>query len=934
MHLRIFSLTVLAAFLTGVSVLAANDSIPVFYFTAEQEDRLILDEAVRFYADTTGSATIMDMLGESAPEFVKRGHPSLTRQGAGLWYRVRAHNQTSLHVRKSVYVSWGVAEGEVYLTEGRRIVGREVTGTAVAPNQKFLYSRKNYVELGIPPGTMRTLYLKVTSGKDFLDCCPQVMIANSPRVVNAYLFQRTTGRFFYFGIMSFIGVISFFSFYLFRKPVFVSFGALMIIFGFYFIVSSASEAPLFPNGTSLPVNALIQLSLISIYAAFYHFTTTYLNLRKRLPSVYGALTVLTVLIVGLLLKMLFFGMSPNSILAYAYQSVGIIWILLIFFAILRMMRAGSRPAGKLAFSFLFLLIGALLTLFENIGLLPRSFWTDNGLIIGSVFFAGIIFRELLSGLTDLRREKNELSETNTLKSRFFANITHEFRTPLTLMLAPLRQVIAQSDKPDNVALLRLAERNAERQLELVDQLLELARLDVKALKLQAAPADFLPYLRRTVTSYESLAEQKGIDLRFVSAEETAVLYFDAEKTDRILLNLLSNAFKFTGSGQKIEVALTQDAEEVKVIVADTGRGIDAKLLPHVFDRFFLAGKSDNEASGSGIGLALVREMVHLHHGTVTVASQFGEGTSFTIRLPKGKAHLSAEELAVQPSPARTNVSSRPKHLPQTDAEEPGRSPEKAEGMATTVLLVEDNDEMRGFIAQMLEPQYKVITAQDGAEGISKALAEPPDLIVSDLMMPLKDGFDLCRELKADIRTSHVPIILLTARASRDARLTGLDEGADDYLTKPFDARELMARAANLIRSRKRLRERFATSIQVKPSELTVSRLDKDFMTRAVGFVEEHIDDGSLSVDTLAAHLSTSRTQLNLKLRALVDQSTNQFIQQIRLQRAAGLMRQGESAKQVAYACGFSSPAYFSRVFKETFGLTPGAYAREAGGAVE
>ncbi|WP_020567862.1 ATP-binding protein [Neolewinella persica] len=922
----------LMATVSVVPAFLAADTIPTYIFQIDGDQRVILDDAVRLYPDTSSALTIEEILAGRGPAFVKRDALSFGVDSYNLWYRLRASNPTNRQVSKVVFVSLSILEGDVYVTDGGRIISEAKTGSLTPPGEKAIYSQKNYLKLEIPPGSTRTLYLRTNKGNNFLSCCPNLMIANSPRWMRARLFRRGVGRFFYLGIMVLIGVISLFSYYLFRKSIFLSFGALMILFGGYFVVQTANQAPLFPGGTSVATDTWIRLILAGIHLMFFLFTVSYLKLSEALPRIFQVYRILTFLLVSELLFLSVLGQLSEGF-NQASRLFSLAWVLFTFYLVVKLAIYGSKAARVLALSFFLLMIGAIVDLAAILPYFHNNVLVSNSLQISTVFFAGIIFRELLAGFSELRRQKEQLAETATLKSRFFANITHEFRTPLTLMLAPLRQVINQTEDTESIQLLELAERNAERQLELVDQLLDLAQLDAKALRLQAARADFSAYLQRTVAAYESLAVQQDIQLLLDLPEMPVTLYFDEEKTDRIILNLLSNAFKFTPVGGTIKVAMTQDAKEVEIAISDTGRGITPELLPHIFDRFFLAGNSKTDTKGTGIGLALVREMVLLHHGRVRVESQVGEGSTITICFPLGREHLQPEDLFKSPLSStefRRNRSSIT--LNEASSAASGRTLEPASSAAagthSSVLLIEDNAEMRAFITQMLAPTYRVITAVNGVEGVRLALDSPPDLIVSDLMMPEKDGYQVCRELKADLRTSHVPIILLTARASRDARVIGLDEGADDYLTKPFDARELLARAANLIRSRQILRERFASSIFVKPSELAVTTLDQDFLTRALEHVETHLNDANLSVDQLAEVLNTSRTQLNSKLRALVNQSSNQFIQSVRLQRAAQLLRQeNTTAKEVAYTCGFSSPEYFSRLFKAEYGMTPKGYAR-------
>lgn len=587
-------------------------------------------------------------------------------------------------------------------------------------------------------------------------------------------------------------------------------------------------------------------------------------------------------------------------------------------------------------------------------------------------------------------EAEKMHEVDRMKSRFFANISHEFRTPLTLILGPIAKWREQSDsesrcvgkknlkseKESDSSLrstslrsvqnddpflelhrdMSMAERNAHRLLRLINQLLDLSKLEAGAMKLRASRMNVVPLVKGIAYSFESSAGMRGVELNVDVEEEEIEVYCDKDMVEKILSNLLSNAFKFTPEGGRVEVSLrgvplsgtTKQSDHsekerlllptsgrdrndsgsegfVSISVSDTGIGIPSDQLDKVFDRFYQVDASQTrEHEGSGIGLALVKELVELHHGMIQVQSEAGKGTTFTVQLHLGRGHLKDEEIVVAEEPARREVdasSGGAIHESPLQDEPPERDTGKS---LPLVLIVEDNADVRAYIKSCLVPAYQVTEARDGEEGIQKAQESIPDLIISDVMMPKKDGYEVCRTLKLDEKTSHIPIILLTAKAASENKIEGLEIGADDYLIKPFEPKELLARIKNLIDLRRKLCARFSTSVPLKPGEIAVSSIDDVFLKKVAAVVERHIGDEHFSVEELGQEVAMSRSQLHRKLIALTNQSTSDFIRYMRLHRAMDLLKNNAgTVAEVAYSVGYSNPSHFSRRFHEQFGLTPG-----------
>ena len=516
-----------------------------------------------------------------------------------------------------------------------------------------------------------------------------------------------------------------------------------------------------------------------------------------------------------------------------------------------------------------------------------------------------------------------------LKSRFFANISHEFRTPLTLILGPVKRMRDASQDQQTRDDLGVVHRNAVRLLELVNQLLDLSRLESGAMKLQAAPENIVPLIKGLLQSFCSYAERKRISMAFASSSEHIIVYIDREKLEKIVTNLLSNAFKFTPEGGRIELSLGQDSESVSVRVSDTGIGIPAAHIPRIFDRFYqVDGSHTREQEGTGIGLSLTRELVELHKGTIAVESEEGRGSSFTVRLPLGKAHLIAEEIC-EPEEPEKGWEDRADAVRAILSDQEGVRPGEVlgrilkESTKPVLLLVEDNADVRQYIRRDLDETYSILEAVDGADGWNKSIEDMPDIIVSDVMMPRLDGFALCAKLKADERTSHIPVILLTAKASSQDKIEGFERGADDYIMKPFEPEEVKARIRNLIEQRKRIHDHFRKHGLFEIDEQKITPVDQKFVQNALAKITEHISDPAFGVESLAAEMAVSRSLLLKKIESLIGEHPSELIKRTRLNKAAILHR--KEVRECYGSCVRSriqQSRLFCRMLQEAVRLLP------------
>lgn len=567
--------------------------------------------------------------------------------------------------------------------------------------------------------------------------------------------------------------------------------------------------------------------------------------------------------------------------------------------------------------------------------------TIRNLMAATVVLALISLAMIWSRFRHRQKINRQLREINESKSRFFANISHEFRTPLTLLAGPLETLLEKESDNDR-QLLRMMYRNVNRLLLLNNQLMDLSRLESGTLRLKLGKGKIIQALRGMATSFDSLAQQRNITYKLLFPEEEIICLFDLDKLEKIVYNLLSNAFKFTPDKGRIvfEVRHISDRKananqegSLEINVSDTGKGISPEHLPRIFDRFYQADNNLNrEYEGTGLGLAITRELVEVHMGKISVKNNPDRGTLFTVILPLNRDAYPAGSFSLKEYQDEA-CSDESLFNQEGDLTEEAKEPvlqDLLTGVKNTekplILIVEDNPDMRSFIRTSLGDGFSFIDAPDGEKGYGKAIESIPELVITDLMMPRTDGVQLCEKLKSDERTSHIPVIMLTALATVEHRIKGLETGADDYLTKPFNREELKTRCNNLIEQRRKLREKYRQGLLLEPKEISVTSVDERFLNKLINTLENHISNPELDVDLLIREVGMSRSQLHKKLKALTGLSTTEFVRNFRLKRAATLLKGNYgNVADVCYAVGFNSLSYFTRCFHEMFGVAPSAY---------
>ena len=544
---------------------------------------------------------------------------------------------------------------------------------------------------------------------------------------------------------------------------------------------------------------------------------------------------------------------------------------------------------------------------------------------------------LIQQKEQLEQLSRELEEATHAKLVFFTNVSHDFRTPLTLVADPVEHLLADKTlSGDQHRMLMLIQRNVNILLRLVNQILDFRKIQNKKMKMRVQQIDLIPFIRHIMESFNSLADEHQIDFSMDTKVSSLKIWADSDKLEKILFNLLSNAFKYTPQGKQIKVVVQEEEKDVILAVEDQGIGIAENKQKSLFVRFEnLVDKNLFNQASTGIGLSLVKELIDMHHGSISIRSKLGEGSCFSIRLQKGKEHFDetvefilSDYVVSDTSPAYTGN----QFSSLTGNEEENLNSEKE-----TILIVEDNQELRFFIRTIFAQYFNVIEAENGNIGLEKSKLYMPDIIISDVMMPEKDGIEMVRELREEMTTSHIPIVMLTAKSTIESKIEGMKLGADDYITKPFSAAYLKARIFNLLEQRKKLQALYCASLLPASTEQplagkketttpALSPNDRKFMDKVMETIEKHLDNGDLTVEDIAGEVNMSRSVFFKKLKTLTGLSPVEFLKEIRMKRAAQLIETEEyNMAQIAYMVGLNDSHYFSKCFKQQYGMTPTEY---------
>jgi signal transduction histidine kinase/DNA-binding response OmpR family regulator len=727
------------------------------------------------------------------------------------------------------------------------------------------------------------------------------------------------------GIIFFVSLLSFCLFFFVKERSYLFFGIYTFLLTQIYLTVH-SQIPFIDWYVPEHPQWYIWFSLIvvpAVYVFFLLFGRSFINLpslSKRTDNLLKVFIISWSIVV--LVQVIYSAVSHQSVL---FPFSNLIFTIFTFLFVIRF------AFFKNILARLFIVGGLWLLCFSILGFLDNAFrfMPFRPFPVGQmgqllIFAVALAYKIKLN--VQAKAEADNIKDIDDIKSRFFANISHEFRTPLTLIQGPLQKIEEQvnGNSQNGYAEVSLRQintmrRHTDRLLELVNQLLDLSKLDSGKMKMQVIKGDLMQIVRVLAASFESMAERKQIHYYFHLPEQTSITFFDKDKLEKIVTNLLGNAFKYTPEKGSVSLNVECDENRIRFEVDDSGPGISKKDLTKVFDRFYQVEGSEDK--GTGIGLALVKELVDLYGGQISVSSEPGKGTRFKVSLPVGKNSFNENEIVY--GEWRDNViqinkvyEERLENIPVLRSVNGSQLP--------LILIVEDNIDLRHFIIETIEKECQVIEAANGKEGYEQALTEIPDLIISDVMMPVMDGFKMTAQLKKNEHTSHIPVILLTAKAGQQHKVEGLETGADDYLTKPFDAKELLVRIQNLIQQRKLLRKKFAGQVILKPSEIALNSLDEKFLTAVMQAIEKNMGEEDFGVEELAKQVTMSRSQLHRKLVALTNQSPSEVLRNTRLLRAKELLKKKSATpSEVAFKVGFNSHTYFSKCFKEEFGISPG-----------
>ena len=561
------------------------------------------------------------------------------------------------------------------------------------------------------------------------------------------------------------------------------------------------------------------------------------------------------------------------------------------------------------------------------GLSDRFYFLRNSLGVISLLMIGFIALSIYAFYINRKmRQANrklislnaEMKEVTAQKLQFFTNVSHEVRTPLSLILAPLDRLIVSLRESPYASDLRLIQKNANRLLRVINQILDFRKVEGKQEKLAVREIDLVPFVGEIKSYFDSMASVRAISYTFTSSIKQCTLWIDPDLLERVFFNLLSNAFKFTPEGGSVRIELTEEGDRVFIQVIDTGSGIRPANLPHLFDRFY----TEDRSMGTGIGLHLVKEYIHMHGGEIHVESEPGQRTTFTVCLRKGKAHFEDSDLM------ETSVSHQAYEASRLDDSETKEILSKA--YPYTILITEDDDEVRCFLERELSLHFKIRTAANGKDALRVLEEEEISLVVSDVMMPEMNGFELCRTIKSQLPFSHIPVILLTALTDERQRIFGITGGADDYIQKPFHTDYVKIKIIHLLQERQKLRERLLEKLRDNKLLLSepekVESIDDAFLRKFAEQIEAVYADPEYNVEKLSETLGLSRGHLHRKIKELTGTAPVEFLRTYRLNKATQLLRQNAyTVSEVAYRTGFSSPAYFSKCFKAVYGVTPTEY---------
>jgi len=683
------------------------------------------------------------------------------------------------------------------------------------------------------------------------------------------------------------------------------------------------------------INHIRMLSQVTSSGLYLYFIIVFLNFKKHYPISYKLSLALLkgIVIFGVLNTIL---LLINPFFRYRFLIFG---VFIVIFTLLTLGIFTRIIFRKTDLTTKIVMLGSFLLIIGNI----LSFvYGDFRFFLNTAVVEIILFSSIISYKNKLDLEKNinnqmilavekkeklALIELDTMKSNFFTNISHEFRTPITLISGPIQDQLKKEDISDEERkTFQMIHRNANRLNSLVNQLLDISKIELGKLKLKVSKNNLTPLIGALTDSFSYVAKQKDLNYLIYNSPPTAQTWFDRDVLEKIVVNLISNAIKYTPNKGSVVFNSFVEEDQLFVEVKNTGPGLTKKNLTEVFERFY---QIDESTQGVGIGLALVKELVNLHKGTISIESTPNEWTIFTVKLPISFSHFEKKELVTIKKnkllEEKTSLESVAEPIKNTEVKNNAKSSEKQ-----ILLIVDDNPDVRTYVGNLFNENYTILFGANGKEGIDLAIEHVPDLILSDVMMPVSTGIELCETLKLDERTSHIPIILLTAKVGDENEFLGIKTGADDYISKPFKPAFLQLKVTKLLESRKALQKRYSQEVTLRPKDIAITSIDEQFLERLQIVLDDKLVESSFSIEQFSQAVNMSRMQLHRKLKALTGLSASEFVRSQRLKLAAQLLEKSDvNISQIGYSVGFNDPAYFSKCFKELYHCTPTEYVNKS-----
>ena len=870
------------------------------------------------------------------------------------WGKVQLQNNLTDATNLSewvLYFSHTLTEIDLFVEQPDGGFHHVLNGFYRNPNEKAFSPRVegNFCKVILPPQQPITVYFRAKGSRNKVS--PNFTIdLRHIDVLYHRLQVKSSAQFLFIGFIAMMLFYNLFLYFLRRDLSFIYYSGYLFFLILYTSNISGELGTLLvyiiPN--HLEYTYVANFGIILGFMCYIAFFRSFLNLKNLLPK--WDLFFHRLFLIGIPILMVQAVVMFTSNFSFAQTDIFSLVYIVLFLPttivfIYHLYKTGDKKGRFIVLGMVFWLIGiaANSIMWANVSsfnVLDMFFLKVGSVLEIMIFSLGLAYRERetyaakeqaqfeLEKSEMIKKqeaaEKKRLKKMDVLKSRLYTNITHEFRTPLTVIMGINENIQGHLQEK------KLIRRNSKNLLRLINQLLDLSKLESAELQINKTPGDIATYLQYLTESFYSMAVDKGVRLVYFTEEESVKVLFDEEKIQHIIYNLLSNALKFTEETGQVVVNLKketlQEKEFLKILVKDNGIGISEDVQPHIFDRFYqVDNSSSRKGEGTGIGLSLVKELVDLLKGKIEVSSTVGKGTTFTVWLPFDPI---TEEVPLRDYTHLQAANKKQKTL----VDQAALLQKKSEGIQTSeeenlpiLLLIEDNQDVVLYIQSILEKSYTIHSTKNGQLGIEQAFQLIPDIIISDVMMPIMDGNEVCQTLKKDERTSHIPIILLTAKNTQADKLKGLKFGADDYLTKPFYREELLLRLDNLITNRLLMQKKYANSLDL-PSPIVERSIDDQFLQKLKEIVEKRFDQPTFNVAELAQALLMDRSQVYRKVKALTGKSVAHYIRSARLQKGLDLLRYSKmNISEIAYEIGYTDPSYFTRTFQKEYGMLPSAF---------